>query len=294
MKNLILATITLLICNIAKSQEYTPFNFEKGIWVNTDWSLVDQQIQYSYQYFCKGDTLIGTVKYFKLYQYEISLTNPGIPDTFPLSYRFAIRNNDKKQVIIDNNIVLYDFNLKIGDTILNGLQYYDENPIVKKIDSILICGKYHKRYKTQYTWYNTYLGFTDTSALIEGIGMNQCLLGVVGINGHDEGGSKGCYTEIGNNSCAKCDLLLSVKNIPDLSDEIKIFPNPGNSKLFISTSKVIRKIFIYNILGQPGYFNDRLNSSTANIDIKSFVAGTYIIKMEFSDKSNAIKPFIKH
>jgi Secretion system C-terminal sorting domain len=208
-----------------------------------------------------------------------------MPETFPVSLYCLIRNNDKKQVItkeLENSKpkVLYDFNLKIGDTIFNG-SYCGSVLIISQIDSIQICGKFHKRFKTQY----------NIIALTEGIGINQCLFQ---FQSCIDVAMSGCYTELENDSCKTCDLLLNLPKDLYLSDELKIFPNPGNSKLFISDSKVIRKIFICSILGQPGYCNTWLNSTTAEIDIRSFSAGIYLIKIEFSNKSAKIKPFIKN
>jgi hypothetical protein len=288
MKKLIILSITFLFCIAAKTQEYTPFNFEKGIWITSQPIENGTSI---IQYNCKGDTLIDGIKYYKL-----CCTVPifGTPTSYSFYYG-GIRNNENKQVILnDGNLrILYDFNLKVGDTIINGIYDFEEiTPIVQQIDSVQICGIYHKRYKTQFM---TYGG--ASIALTEGIGMNQCLLGFNNIeNGAGEFSPTGCYTELGNNNCSDsdCGLLLSVNKIPDLSDEIKIFPSPGNTDLKISSSKFINKISIYDLLGKPIFFISNLNSNSASINIKKLHAGAYLIKLEFTDKNFSIKPFIKN
>jgi hypothetical protein len=286
MKNKIFLVSIILLCSSAMAQDYTPFNFEKGVWSSAYFYGGDVSANDLYQYFCKGDTIIDEIKYYKLYIYGLYRPVIGPPDTTNLSYYLAIRNNDKKIIVKYTNDtmpqILYDFNLNIGDTMINGRYTSINDLIVTKIDSIEICGKYHKRFFSQYN---------DRAYLIEGIGMNQCLFGIVGLF---ESTSEGCYMENGNSFCKDCDLLLSVKKIPKSINEIEIFPNPGNSELSIKTQKDIRQIYIYNILGQSIYKSSLLYTRTEDVNIDSFEVGTYFIKIEFYDKTFTIKPFIKN
>jgi hypothetical protein len=299
MKNIILLTIAFCLCDNLKSQNYTPFDFENGLWLYSSGGQGDEfWSSYEYQYFCNGDTLIDSVKYYKLYQYSILETGViSFPATshfiFPTSFKCAIRNNDKKQVIakfISDSIpkVIFDFNLKIGDTILNGTSQLSQKLIVKQIDSIKICSKYHKRFKSQYR--NPFSN--DSISLIEGIGMNQCLFGI-NILVPFESSENGCYTEKTNRICNNCKLILNIKTNLDNIGIVDLFPNPANTKLSISASKNIRQILIYNLFGQPIYMSNQINSENVDIDIKSFLTGSYFIKVEFSDKNFQIKQFIK-
>jgi len=287
MKNLILATIAILICNLAKTQEYIPFNFEKGIWMT---SHDGPEGGTTTQYLFKGDTSINGAKYYKIYQYSIYFPIFGLPDTIPLSYCCCIRNNENKQVILYDSIpkILYDFNLKVGDTIINGLSGKENNPIVKQIDSILICGVYHKRYKTQYLE----LG-GDSVALIEGIGMNQCLLGLPNIkNAAGEFGYGGCYTEVGNNYCFNCNPLVHVNYTLNISENIKIFPNPSHSILTLISSKAIKKINITDLAGRNYYFKSSIHKINVEISTKQFNSGYYLLHIQFQDNTFISKPFI--
>ena len=286
MKNLILATIAILICNLAKTQEYIPFNFEKGIWVISQ-PIVEGSS--TTQYYCKGDTLIDSIKYYKLFGFTITEPIIGSVTTFN-GYYGAIRNNENKQVILNdgNSSILYDYNLKVGDTIKNGKYGYQFNPIVKHIDSIQICGIYHKRYKTQYI---TYGG--DSIALIEGIGMSMCLLGFPNIlYGAGEFSPTGCYTENGNSKCIGCNLLVDVKNNPKLSEEIKIFPNPSHSILTLISSKAIKKINITDLAGRNYYFKSSIHKINVEISTKQFNSGYYLLHIQFQDNTFISKPFI--
>jgi hypothetical protein len=291
MKTLIIFSIAFLFCITAKTQEYTPFDFEKGIWIDYQ-SGMDGSGNTTTQYFCNGDTLIEGVKFSKLYQYSITIPIIGPFDTLPTSYICSIRNNDKRQVILGdrNPNILYDFNLKIGDTIINGVYRTTFYPVVKRIDSVLICGNYHKRYITQYAIPSS----NDSSALIEGVGMNQCLFGVVNIFGIGESNNSGCYTEIENNSCSKCNLILNVKNRRALTENIKIYPNPSNSIVLINSPILIKSLNILDLYGQVVYSLNHINTLNYKIDTRFFKTGYYILNIEILDNTFIKKSFIKY
>jgi hypothetical protein len=293
MKKLIVLCISYLFCITAKTQNYTPFNFEKGIWINTDAFSAADGFSQSYQYFSDGDTLINSLTYFKLYQYGFYQPVIGPLIKYPVSYYCAIRNNNNKQVMYIQSgdtfeKKLYDFNLKIGDTILNGKKENGLNPIVKSIDSVLICKRYYKRYKTQY--FNC--SINDSTSLIEGIGMNQILFGAGSLTNCNEAISTGCYTESKNDSCVACNLLLDLKKIPDILDQTKIFPNPVNSMLFVKSLKIINTLFITDLSGRLVFSTD-IKSTNANINLLTLDFGYYVIKIMYQDKSSIYKTFIK-
>jgi hypothetical protein len=292
MKKLINTSFALLFCSFAWTQEYTPFNFENGVWIYTESGM--DGTTYT-QYFCKGDTMINEVKYYKLYKYGITYPSLGPVDTFPIRLHRCIRNNDTKQVVMINpndleNEILYDFNLKIGDTIKFNFTTAGYNPIVKRVDSIFLCGKYHKEYITQHQL----LFSSDSLTLIEGVGMNQCLFGAPVIKGIGVGefNSSGCYTEIGNNSDSECALLLNVKNNQNLKEEIKIFPNPSNSKLTINSPAIVRSLYISDMFGRMCYSDNRTNGRILKIDTMLFKAGYYLLHLEFRDNTITTKSFV--
>jgi hypothetical protein len=295
---LFIIVVAMIFCNIAKSQQYIPFDFENGIWVygysNSDLSST------TYQYFCNGDTIINSEKFYKLFQYKLycplGLCLPS--DTISPQFKTYIRNNDNKQVVyLDSGKekVLYDFNLKVGDTIINGLRgkldgySSDSYIIVKNIDSALFCGKYHKRYKTYY-----FSRYEDSLALIEGLGFDQCLFGKgdLGCNEYCDGG---CYTEKNNASCNNnnCQLLVGINQLPTLIDEVQIFPNPSNSFLNLKSEVGINKLVILDLSGRPVYLNTSINSSNVKVNIEFLNEGFYLIKIESDTKTIVTKNFIK-
>lgn len=286
MKKLIILSIAFLFSITAKTQEYIPFDFEKGVWVNSQPIELGSS---TIQYYCKDDTLIDDIKYYKLFGYTCTVPIFGTPTSYPFYYG-GIRNNEKKQVILnDGNLrILYDFNLKVGDTIINGLSGKENNPIVKRIDSVLICGVYHKRYITQYHK----LG-GDSVALIEGIGTTWCLLGLRNIKyAAGEFGSVGCYTEVGNSSCTECRLLVKVNNNLDISENNNIFPNPSNAILTIVSIKEIRNLTITDLSGRNYYSKSLIHKNNVEISTKQFNSGYYLLHIQFQDNTFISKPFI--
>lgn len=121
-----------------------------------------------YIYTISGDTIINQISYHKLWEcdrFNNLLTNLGF-----------LREEDKKiyyRVHIslcrftENEILLYDFTKQVGDTIKhvtqNGQTFTTTHIIA--IDTILIEGKYRKRYKVVQYWSSSI-----PDSWVEGIG----------------------------------------------------------------------------------------------------------------------------
>jgi len=75
-------------------------------------------------------------------------------------------------------------------------------------------------------------------------------------------------------------LVIGVKEVFD-NDEFTLFPNPAKNEIFISTSKEIRSIRIYNQLGQQVFYSDKYEES---IDVTSLLSGIYLMVIK-TDKS---------
>ena len=73
------------------------------------------------------------------------------------------------------------------------------------------------------------------------------------------------------------EVMLDVSTNNVLAQSIKIFPNPTQDYLQISSEDHIGEIFIYDLYGKQ-IMNFNYNSNTALVDLRSLSSGSYIIK----------------
>ncbi len=84
----------------------------------------------------------------------------------------------------------------------------------------------------------------------------------------------------------------SIENVT-LSEEtpIQIFPNPAKTKVTVQSAKPIQNIEIYNAMGQA-VDNIRVSGSQQDIQVSSYNAGVYLIKVIMKDQSVSIQRII--
>ncbi len=278
--NILRQSILFIICinlllphNNLYSEEYTEFNFEKGIWIEAEYNygdFADRQI------YCSGDTILNEQSFHKLYESAIVVTMPGgIPDTTIHQYLGAIRENDSKQVLFQGGYntepeIIYDFNLQIGDTVRLWAQYN----IVDSIDSVEVCGKIRNRY-----WIN---GISRHESIIEGVGFSNGLLG------YNRPSSQigesyyrlKCYTEKLNSSCAECSLVLKHNNI---SLSSMTYPNPAQNVLHIKAPRLIQAVMLNDVNGRCFHSQQNIRSYTHTIDMTNCKPGLYTIIMIYDN-----------
>jgi hypothetical protein len=275
----------LLISIQSRAQEYIPINFENSIWIEEfppGFGNSDEKKQK----YCKGDSILDDTTYFKLYE-SIVQFNPGTPDTTFHNYLGLIKNSANKTVtfIPENkteSIVIYDFNLNIGDTINGSYDHF----IINEIDSVEICGKYHKRYIQD-------IGSNDPrETLIEGVGFSNGLLGY--FESFDQYGESTtsliCFTETENINCSECDLIIKTQ-LYNLS--IKLFPNPVENRLLIESSMPISELRIFNYLGIEQSRKDINDEYRINLNINGLNSGIYIVKVLFTGRMTKTYTLIK-
>jgi hypothetical protein len=73
--------------------------------------------------------------------------------------------------------------------------------------------------------------------------------------------------------------------------EIKLFPNPTNSKVFFDNSNAnFKEVAVYNYLGQEVFKTGFTSISTnQEVDMSSFSAGVYILKFSNTETSQSVK-----
>lgn len=292
-----LLIIVLVVCNNVFSQAnvYKQFPQSSGTWSVSGqhyigWPPTGSYLTYE-NYKTSGDTLIGAYTYVKvLYAHNIS---PGPFNFSPYTFKFAYRNDsiNKKVYYLDvtgginKDTLWYDFNLNIGDSLKETFAYTsigytmnNQRRIVSSIDSVLICGLYHKRFN-----FGCSLGGFETS-LIEGAGFKD-KFDVTGYLGYCPFEPSAVYST-GFSSCS----VTSVKDY-DKENQIKLFPSPANTELKINFSLQFTE---YSILNSVGAVILKGNlSDLQSINISSLATGLYVIKIQDKSGNNYQSKFIK-
>lgn len=282
-KSFRLLIIALVVCHgmFSQSNVYRPFPEGNAIWNVSKNSTTGTGY---YRYKTSGDTLIGAYNYKKvLYAYN---TSPGPFNFSPYTFNFAYRNDsiNKKVYYLDvtnglnKDTLWYDFNLNIGDTVKSTYSYgrFGEVRIVQSIDSILICGSYHKRFN-----FNC---IDDESDLVEGVGFmdhfvrsyrdNECPFEPVEVY----------YT--GFSTCYFTSVKEHLKN-----EQITLYPDPTILELKINSSLQISEYTIINNIGAIILKGNLADSKS--IDVSSLVNGMYVIKIQDKSGNTKQSKFIK-
>lgn len=257
------------------------------------------------QYF-KGDTIINGNQYYKLYEVGIHNDMPiGQPGTCPNSqYAYTqntntlVRYHQKKLLIwspsAQHDLVFLDYNLKMGDTIMNVEFSKPYGATLKlpitNIDSVLVNGSYLKRFY--------YAGAMSTKYIIEKIGSIQ---GFVLPYSYDfeSGSSLNCYSENSSvlynepSSSVSCDITLGLKEIQLNSESVFVFPNPTANEFNVSFNYDVEliKLSVKNYIGQCVLKIDQPKNNL-NYDISSLKCGIYFLEIE-TDKGTVVKKIVK-
>jgi len=83
-----------------------------------------------------------------------------------------------------------------------------------------------------------------------------------------------------------------LSNIELINNQFKVYPNPVNGVLNISTEKELKSIQIYNILGKQ-LISIVPNNLETILDFSAFKSGHYILKLNSESASKIIKVFKK-
>ena len=240
------------------------------------------------KYVCEivGDTTIGTHTYKKIIHHGFwheqpifGNMQPCAPDyTFSYPYAF-LRQDSLKLYIYDNaDLLLYDFDLEIGDTLPLTYNNFADNITVESISFLQVGTETRKVFQLSS---NT----GGISELIEGIGHNYGLIGTMQPFEFYENGLV-CFTLADTsyypNFGAPCDLDVSVNEMVNFSS-VSVFPNPVTETVSIQTenSSTIQSVFISTLLGERKSIDFRIsNENTIVLNLKNQPSGIYIIEIQ--------------
>lgn len=241
--------------------------------------------------------------------------NNGLNDWIITGDSLIVWEDDEKVYFLEDTsfYLLYDFGPSINDTI----QYYDpinkglfsstesqENQnipnqiscVVKNIDEIEIeSGQILKRFETEYLYTDssdcTELGYVleNVGSLSQGITGDYCYYVTYGCFGGFV-----CYrneTIEVNSERYSCELFTSNSDLKIYND-IKVFPNPTSSDVFIEfdESSNLFRIEIYNLRGEMVTRSDFASS----ISLEKYSDGVYLMKLIGLNEEVFIRKIIKN
>jgi hypothetical protein len=270
----------MTLSSVAQKSVYYPFPDSNAQW-NIHYTLLGWPgFEEVYSILISGDTLINSLLYHKLKVPYVRVVGNSKTTEILAGYIGAIRQdtfNKKVFFIPPANLteqLLYDFTLKVGDTVKGYLENIDGiKDVVDSIDSVLVGNKYHKRWKIN-SYYNI--------CLIEGIGSTYGLIEYSpGLSVDAPDISITCFQQNGitiyPDTVNNCELISAITPIDRESEQIRIYPNPSNGSLTIEFGKSIniKELRITDLFGK--IILQQQTGNLTKIKIDNLQSETYIL-----------------
>jgi hypothetical protein len=284
---LLLLFLACLVSKIGLTQTYFPLPDSNAVW---SVGLT--------KYLVKGDSVLNSTSYKKYYFSSDSALSPA-----SLKFAGLVRDDTAQKKIygvLKNKTaeqLLYDFNLKKLDTVTVG-SLYDPNftgrPYtvrVSAVDSVLITGKYHKRYElTSFHFNGSFSEFW-----IEGVGSTDGPLepGVV-----DCGIADVClptllclyhnnvriYIDTVYNSCYVNTCLTGIQE-QEGKIIATVYPNPGCGMFTLRTENVFSaQLEVINSFGKR-IIQRQLTGNSTPVDLSGEAKGIYCYRLVSETKT---------
>ncbi|MHC1778061.1 MAG: T9SS type A sorting domain-containing protein [Lentimicrobium sp.] len=258
---------------------YHPFPESGIVWVQSSWIATPPfMIHDDQNLFIAGDTTSGNYTYHKLYTngHRYAELHPG-DEYYYDRYFGAFRNDTQNKKVYflsqGEDVLAYDFDLSVGDTLPESNITNQMLIIVDSIDSVLVGAEYHKRFLLK-----TYDG-TIFASLIEGIG-STCgafsLIQPVFESGNDLWCVRLFNDIIWNYDNEFSCLLLVGMEDPEPENELTLYPNPSDGLFYIKSTSGTVKTEVFNSLGKQILI---LNEINAPIDLSGQPDGIYLVKL---------------
>ncbi len=295
MKCLTLFIVFSCLIGLNDSNSQTNIYFENNpVWTQSSncavgYPCVREEV---FEYRVEGDTLINNLTYVKIFKSGYGNYNWfAPPPSFECSgsYNFSgeqaefyLRSEDKKIFFLSasepQELLLFDFNLELGDTLPMSYTNYSEI-IVSDVDSILIDGSFHKRFMLE--------GESTAEYIIEGIGSSNGLIESISPI-LECGYTLRCF-KLNNETIlatqdSLCDLILSSPKIqlPNFS----IYPNPFDDKLNLSlkgNEVNEREILVFNSAGIR-VKTIQTPQNEVELDLTGFPQGFYFLSVRSNNE----------
>lgn len=240
-----------------------------------------------YEYYIKNDTILNSLKYYKLYKSGVAYYDT--PFYFNSVYVGAIRDDNNKFFYFKkadtSEVMLFDFNLKLGDTIQ---AFIGKGHVINHMDT-LPGGR-----KKIECINSIFGGCMAVVQIIEGIGhaggiMEDLPCIHIGLSGH----YLTCYLENGkliyHNDLgffdSECEPNSSIRCVCNKNARMNIYPMPFNEMVTIEFSDSysdITLLEIYNVQGIKMSIKKvytTMDSNRIKLDVSGLQKGIYIIKI---------------
>jgi hypothetical protein len=240
----------------------------------------------------KGDTIVNGIKYIKCYEPTLK---SGIRNDIPNKKVYSYDFNSKTEIL------LYDFNLKLGDTVLIT---HDYKYWVEKIDSVLLLDKiYHNRIIFSIPKQNGMTPPPTLSPLIEGLGYEH------GNKFSEDKFSEGStqYSII----CASANkkILVAKNGVPpsgeycggiisnistnEKKNDIALYPNPTTGKFqLIDESGNAYAAEVITILGKQIVLAP-IQNNAVELDLSNQPEGVYFVVLHNNDGTSTSKRIVR-
>lgn len=294
-KRLLLLFSYLFIGITSFCQPYQPVSIENAHWfiAATSGNAPD-----CHAFVVRGDTIINSVLYQKMYYQDLA-------NTYPLSPPYLLEEEHLWGVVRDDTMqrhvyvmsfesyeygyqcpaweeqLLFDFSLSPGDTTAHCLSL--GGPWI--IDSIYTSTLYGADRRTMYSpeWFG--------SEIMEGIGTEDGLFGALYQILSEDTYQLTDYC-IGSNE--DCGIISTVGDKSDSAPSIKLFPNPVEQTLFLNISTSLKpdaQVLIFDQYGKL-VFQYTYSEAEKGIPIQALPSGVYFLKIQEESASKTLR-FLK-
>jgi hypothetical protein len=289
----------------AQFNTYHPFPDSDAYWNETadNGSCGTGVDSRQYDYIIHGDTTTNGYLYHKVYRiwgyWSNTCSTPYQVWLYDSTFYGAYRSDTMKHIYAcctgylgSHDSLLYDFNLKVGDTLTQYTARVSGGPwpwTVHSIDSVLVWSTYRKRFNLEC---NGDTAAWQVPSIVEGIGSTDGLFDFLVIP-FEITTSLNCFTQVdstwqppGGNSNVYCGLFyagINELNAPKAA--VSVYPNPSAGLFTVSFSRPellygTQTIKIYNILGEA-VLTETLHSVQGDnlIDLGNNPNGIYLYRV---------------
>ncbi|HET6990891.1 MAG TPA: T9SS type A sorting domain-containing protein [Bacteroidia bacterium] len=319
MKKRLLAFLILILSVVSGNGQTNIYHpFPDSVFWRVDYHYDKQFLgpcyaDYYFQYSSKGDTIINSSVYKKIYRSGVRVdtlfcTDPHyVPGTPASGYVGALKDDsvaNKTFFVFANTTtdsLLYDYNLVVGDTVRGQIGeascYSICHLVVLSIDSVLINGQYRKKWHFANEPINN-----DSSYFIEGVGSSSGLIEQLNTSQYDltyrhlicVKDSSITYFASNAYSVVGCNLIYTGISESNVVNNFSISPNPFSNETTLKTDYELKNatLTITNVFGQEVKQIKNSTGKEIKLHRDNLPTGIYFIQLSENDKVIATNKII--